>query len=482
MESIDDVLKKVRRDFVRTEDSKAYPAENQRDAYIGDPDCPLCHGIGYISQDLPVGDPKFGRMTVCPCRQKEIETAGKNALMAESNLNGYQQMTFENFNIEGRGQLRADQRFCLKLARDHALKFSREHSGWLFLTGNYGTGKTHLAAAIANSALQEGISNIFQPVPDLLDWLRASYGSTSESYESRFEQIRNTPLLILDDLGTQSSTPWAEEKLYQIMNYRYVHQLPTVITSNVSMHDLDGRIASRLEDPSLVTHIVLQAPDYRSPLAGAAGTDELSILHLLNDRTFDTFDSRKGENLSEQASSELLRAFNESFNFAQNPRGWLVLAGPSGIGKTHLAAAIGNYRKAQMDTPLFVTASDLLDHLRATFSPSSPTTYDVMFEQVRNTQLLILNYLDTMNATPWAKEKMYQILNYRYQAQLPTVITLMKPIQEVDPNIRSRLVDAKFCMVVQMFQVPMYSKNPDVDLSLPPRSRKGVSLGKKGKI
>ena len=155
----------------------------------------------------------------------------------------------------------------------------------------------------------------------------------------------------------------------------------------------------------------------------------------------------------------------ESLNFAQDPEGWLVLAGPSGIGKTHLAAAIGNYRKQCMENPVFITASDLLDHLRATFSPTSVTTYDTVFDQVRGAPLLILNYLDTMNATPWAREKMYQILNHRYQAQLPTVITLLKPVRDVDPNIRSRLVDANFCTVVQMFDVPMYNTNPEIDLA-----------------
>ena len=162
---------------------------------------------------------------------------------------------------------------------------------------------------------------------------------------------------------------------------------------------------------------------------------------------------------------QLARAYSESLNFAQDPKGWLVLAGPSGIGKTHLAAAIGNYRKQRMENPIFITASDLLDHLRATFSPTSVTTYDTVFDQVRGGPLLILNYLDTMNATPWAREKMYQILNHRYQAQLPTVITLLKPVRDVDPNIRSRLVDANFCTVVQMFDVPMYNTNPEIDLA-----------------
>ena len=209
----------------------------------------------------------------------------------------------------------------------------------------------------------------------------------------------------------------------------------------------------------------MQVPDYRDPLGDSVMEDDISILHLLYSRSFENFDTRRSENLSDRAAAQLALAFNKSYEFAQNPSGWLVLAGPSGIGKTHLAAAIGNFRRQMMEHPIFVTASDLLDHLRATFSPTSTTTYDAIFEQVRSTPLLILNYLDTMNATPWSKEKMYQILNYRYQAQLPTVITLLKPVKEVDPNIRSRLVDAYFCTVVQMFDVPMYNTNPDIDLA-----------------
>ncbi len=55
-------------------------------------------------------------------------------------------------------------------------------------------------------------------VPDLLDHLRATFSpSSTVSLDRRFEEVRTTPLLILDDLGTQSATPWAREKLYQIV-------------------------------------------------------------------------------------------------------------------------------------------------------------------------------------------------------------------------------------------------------------------------
>lgn len=474
MESIDDVFERARKKVNIQERNQSVIQTKKVGADIGDPECPVCHGIGFVARDVPVGDPGFGKMDICSCRQAKITAEENDRLNRESNLTGYRDMTFDSFNIKGRGQLRPENELCLTLARDHAQKFARERNGWLLLLGNYGTGKTHLAAAIANAALTDHVANIFLPVPDLLDWLRASYSDHTQSFEDRFEQIRSIPLLVLDDLGAQSSTAWAEEKLYQILNYRYVKHLPTVITTNNALKELDGRIASRLEDPSLVMKVVLMAPDYRKPISDAVDSDDLSVLDLYMNRTFDSFDSRKQEGLTEEAQSQLIKAYNAAFTFAQNPSGWLVFAGMNGVGKTHLAAAIGNYRKQLMEYPLFVVVPDLLDHLRATFSPVSTITYDTMFEKIRNSQLLILDHLDTAYATPWAKEKLYQILNYRYQAPLPTVITTVLPVQEIDPNIRSRLVDFQVCQIIQMFQIPMYSKNPNIDI-LPERSKRSNS-------
>lgn len=463
MDPIKSITERIARDFIPPEHPVPPSTEPENRFGLGDPDCPVCHGSGFVIRGGD-GSPTSGTMVPCECRAKKFEKAGKAARTAGANLGGYEHMVFESFDVHGRGQLREEQQTNLAYAKECAMKFAADPKEWLLYTGRFGTGKTHLAAAIANYALANGTDVIFQPVPDLLDQLRIGYGNASESYEERFDRFRTVPLLILDDLGAQSPTPWAEEKLYQIINYRYVYKLPTVVTSNVNMRDWDGRIASRLRDP-MVNHITMQVPDYRDPLSGAAADEDISILHLLYNRSFENFDTRRSEHLSDRAAAQLTRAYTEALDFAQNPSGWLVLAGSSGIGKTHLAAAIGNYRRQRMYNPIFVTASDLLDHLRATFSPNSTATYDTVFDQVRSTPLLILNYLDTMNATPWAREKMYQILNYRYQAQMPTVITLMKPVRDIDPNIRSRLVDANFCTIVQMFDVPMYNTNPEIDLT-----------------
>jgi len=88
---------------------------------------------------------------------------------------------------------------------------------------------------------------------------------------------------------------------------------------------------------------------------------------------------------------------------------------------SHLAAAIANHRVARGHPALFVVVPDLLDHLRATFNPQSTVTFDQRFEEVRRAPLIVLDDLGTESATPWAREKLYQIFDYRYNARLPTV-------------------------------------------------------------
>ena len=75
-------------------------------------------------------------------------------------------------------------------------------------------------------------------------------------------------MLVLDDLGTQSMTPWVREKLYQLFNYRTNAELPTVITITAdSLESLDPRLASRLRDERLCRVVSLTVPPYRGTQA-----------------------------------------------------------------------------------------------------------------------------------------------------------------------------------------------------------------------
>lgn len=412
----------------------------------GDPNCPICHGVGFVRQDLPVGHPDFGKLQLCVCRQTEVVRSEREALYRLSNLEAFRNMRFETFQTRGRRGLGDRQIQSLEQAYQVSRHFAQTLQGWLLLMGGYGCGKTHLAAAIANFAVEQGVPVLFLTVPDLLDWLRFAFESTDENFEARFEEIRHIRLLVLDDLGTQNSTPWAAEKLYQIINYRYLLRLPTVITTNLTLDDLDGRIRSRLMDADLVTRVEIQAPDYRVPLSEEAPSP-FSSLDLLADRTFGNFSLRENEPLSREVLESLQKAYEAAMAFAESPQGWLVLMGDYGCGKTHLAAAIGNYRKGLGEAPLFVVVPDLLDHLRATFGPASTISYDRLFEQVRNAPLLILDDLGTQSATPWAREKLYQIFNHRYNARLPTVITTSSTLEDLDPRIRSRMLDLRLCRI-----------------------------------
>ncbi len=378
-------------------------------------------------------------------------------LYSLSHLDELKDLTFESFHPRGQIGLGEKQANSLEMAFNQANHYARNLNGWLLLQGGYGCGKTHLAAAIANFAVEMGVPTLFLTVPDLLDMLRFSYDSQDTTFENRFNEIRNASLLILDDFGTQNATGWAQEKLFQIINYRYLNKLPLVITTNLSLDDVEARFRSRLSDRELVTDVRINAPDYRRPLDDT-GHSELSSLALMGNKTFGSFEDRTNEGLPPDGLKSLQKVLKAAHNYAERPKGWLVFIGGYGSGKTHLAAAIANYRARLGDPPLFIMVPDLLDHLRATFSPNSNVAFDRRFDEIRTAPLLVLDDLGTQSMTPWVKEKLYQLFNYRYNAELPTVITTSDSLDEMDPRIRSRLLDGKLVSIYAM-TLPGYHGN-----------------------
>ena len=414
---------------------------------------PLCGGLGLISYDVDVSDPRFGRLFRCPNNPLEHDAERRERLRSLSNLGAFAGKTFDSFRSEGL-MLTPYEQQSLQTARQAAQRYAESPDGWLLLAGGYGCGKTHLAAAVGNLRLEAGDHVLFVTAPDLLDHLRSTFGPNSEvAYDQMFDRIRSAHLLILDDLGAENPSQWAQEKLFQLLNHRYSYRLPTVITTNVEIDLLDARIRSRLVDDQVVRRIVIAAPDFRTPRASAQ--NEITPIVSYSAMTFEAFDTRSGLSRDDQANLEF--ALDAAQRFAQQPQGWLVFTGPFGCGKTHLAAAVANAHRERFNQPgvLFVTVADLFDYLRQVMGGANQSLFEQRFRAVRDVPLLILDDLGG-DPTPFWKDKLFQLLDYRYPRVLPTVITTARPIEELDRRLVSRLLDTRRCALVAI-TAPSYA-------------------------
>lgn len=238
--------------------------------------CPICGGVGYYRADVPLGHPLWGKAIICPCRRTELERRRAEALRARSGLTDVQlsSWTFESFDPAlSRPMNGQDQEALQQAVRDvktTCQAYAGNPRGWLVLVGNVGSGKTHLAYAIAAEALRREVPVYVDTVPDMLGALRETFGNGG--FEERFRWLREVRLLVLDDLGTEQATPWATEKLYQLVNARYMARLPMVVTSNVPLAKAGGRIEprilSRLQEGARTERawsreLVIPAGDYR---------------------------------------------------------------------------------------------------------------------------------------------------------------------------------------------------------------------------
>jgi DNA replication protein DnaC len=404
--------------------------------------CPICQGAGWVSKQVPVGHPDFGEAFPCRCQEEEGSPAARSAsLLRYSNLGPLSRITFAGTRPDG-PMPDAGSQGLFQRAMDAASQFAESPAGWLVFAGPSGSGKTHLAVAIASRCIERGQTTFFMVTADLLDHLRATYSPDSEvSYGDLFEQVRTAAVLVLDDLNSQSGTAWAQEKLFQIFNHRFNAQLPTVITVRGPLERLDEGLRTRMESADGFSR-AYRLGQYNTRLARRIGDLPADMARRM---TFDSFDPRGGRAATSEQQASLAQARRAAETFASHPEGWLLYTGPSGCGKTHLAVAIAGQAQLQGRPVFFAFVPELLDHLRATFSPDSPIGYDELFEQIKTVPLLILDDLGAESSTAWAEEKLYQIVVHRHEARLPTVITTSFSLDDLEttkPRIASRLVDS----------------------------------------
>lgn len=225
----------------------------------GDESCRDCKGAGFVRLPLELapGDP-VKRLIPCHCQGRRYAAATQERLLSESGLSAsiLERFTFARFDATGYPML--DQ------LRREVESFADAPDGWMTIFGSYGTGKTHLAIAAAGRMIDAGHPVFYGVVPQLLDDLRAAFSRDGEDgFDARWRRLQQAKVLILDDLGSQRSTDWTNERLFNLLDRRYLDEQPTLVTSNLTPDQIGGRLGSRLQDSQLVTRVELRVPDYR---------------------------------------------------------------------------------------------------------------------------------------------------------------------------------------------------------------------------
>ena len=166
-------------------------------------------------------------------RREEIRERLKNSGMKKRFL----ARTFANFVTDTAGRKAA-----YRTAKEYADNFAAHSANGdgLYIEGTFGTGKTHLAAAIAIQLMESGHKVIFKTADDLLADIKATFDSNGWSDTERkvTDRFKQCELLVIDDLGKEQATDWSTAQLYGIINDRYENQKPVIITTNFNENDL----------------------------------------------------------------------------------------------------------------------------------------------------------------------------------------------------------------------------------------------------
>lgn len=199
--------------------------------------CKFCGDTGYVD----------GKM--CDCMKKLLRAEAYNSL---NSLTPLSLSTFDSFSLDyyqdsteesGRKSPRIIMEDVLYNCKKYADNFSIS-SPSLVMQGGTGLGKTHISLSIANTAIQKGFGVVYCSVNNIITKLeREHFGRGENSNTDRL--LLDCDLLILDDLGTEFKSAFSSAEIYNIVNTRLMTQKPTIISTNLSMQELQERYTER---------------------------------------------------------------------------------------------------------------------------------------------------------------------------------------------------------------------------------------------
>ena len=181
-------------------------------------------------------------------RDKVKKLLGKSGIKKR-----FMQRTFPNFRQDTPGR-----RKNFKIAKEYADNFAyhQARGDGLYIEGTNGTGKTHLAAAIALQLINEGIPVICKTSSDLLLDIKKSFDRDGARESDVLDIYKRVDLLIIDDLGKEQCSDWSMSTLYSILNDRYEDMKPTIVTTNYNQAALAAALTPKGYDDSKIAAIL----------------------------------------------------------------------------------------------------------------------------------------------------------------------------------------------------------------------------------
>jgi DNA replication protein DnaC len=244
--------------------------------------CPLCDGTGWRSVEPPGGEPGTRRVVRCECWRENVS----HQRLADANIpKRYQHCTIANFTAYNESLERAATQ-----ASRMAEEFPAVTRG-MFLEGQPGVGKTHLAVAVLKQVISvTGSRGLFYDTRDLLRIIRSTYDPSIRTTELEIlRPVMTADLLVLDDLGAEKTSEWVDETMNLIVNTRYNERRLTIFTSNFpdipddsDPNSLIFRIGSRMRSRlhEMCEFVVMDGADYRE-LPANGGVDDLMTMWKL---------------------------------------------------------------------------------------------------------------------------------------------------------------------------------------------------------
>lgn len=221
--------------------------------------CPICRDSGWELVTDENGN-EYARECKCGIRARQIQEGKlKFAAIPETYKNvSLRDMTLRYYD---KPESKETFREAAQLVIDYLGNLDENIEagrGIYFWSVTKGSGKTMLAAALANELINKyGRYVKFATSLDILDEIRATYNRDSDENESDLLQaLVSTDFLIIDDFGTERASDWAGEKFYQIVNKRYINKKVTFYTSNYDLKTLkyDDRITNRMKERTYLVH------------------------------------------------------------------------------------------------------------------------------------------------------------------------------------------------------------------------------------